>query len=419
MRNTQDLLRMMLRPKSFILLFTVVGLCTCIDPYTPEFSEHDSVLVVEGIITNENSSYKIKLSKTFTGLYASPYSVTDAIVNISDESGNVTTLINNHNGTYSSDSTRFMGKVGKTYTLDILTSDGKEYKSDSCKMYPVAGIDSIYFQKNIGFMNNQSELHQGISIYVDSKPNDVSNGNFRWEYEETWIFSLPNPKMYDYFSESNIVPIKDWKRFCWKKENSSEILINSYLPGQFNRIKGQPICFVASDVSDRLSIQYSILVKQFSVSNKEYDFWRKLKMVSESGGDIFGSQPFPVSSNIQNVNDPQEKIIGYFEVSAVTQKRKYITFKESIINLNLPLFRNSQNCKRREVSPKDYANQYGTTPTFDELYHMWTDGGGDNFIEPIYNPQGILSKLVFSPVPCSICESSSTIKKPDFWVDLK
>jgi hypothetical protein len=406
------------RIRSLILLFIIASLCTCIDPYTPQFSEHDSMLVVEGLITNENISYKIKLSKTFTGLQSGSIRVRDATINISDENGKATNLINKGNGIYSTDSTLFIGKVGKTYTLNISTHDGKKYKSDSCKMYPVSRIDTIYFEKNIGYTNNQSEIHKGISIYVDSKSDVESNGNLRWEYEEIWKFSLPYPKRYDYISESNIVPIKDWKPSCWKKVNSSEVLINSYQPGQSSRIERQPICFIASDASDRLSIQYSILVKQFSLSYKEYDFWRNLKKISESGGDIFISQPFPIASNIHNVDDLQEKVIGYFEVSAVTQKRKYITFKESIINLNLPPYNYFQNCSRIETSPEDYAFGRGTAPSFDELYKMWTSTKTYNFIEPIYNSSGRLSKLVFSAVPCSVCELSSTIKRPDYWVDL-
>lgn len=410
-----------LRPKSFIILFATTVLFTCIDPYTPQLKDYDSWLVVEGLLTNENTSYKIKLSMTFTGLSKSSIKVSDATIYIYDETGKGIRLNNNGNGIYSTDSTRFIGQVGKTYILKIIRYNGKEYKeykSDSCKMYPVSKIDSIYFEKNIGFTNNQSEVHQGISIYLDSKPNVESNGYFRWVDEEVWKISLPNPKMFDYITQSVIVPFKDRRQYCWRKENSSEVLINCYLPGQNNHIEKQPVCFIGSDASDRLSIQYSILVKQFSLSRKEYDFWRNLKLVSESEGDIFMSQPFPVVSNIHNVNDPEEKILGYFEVSAVAQKRKFITFKESVIDLSLPLYNYLQNCKRYEVSPKNYASGYGTVPTFDELYHMWTDKGIYNFIEPIYDPPGKLNKLVFAAIPCSVCDKSITINKPDYWIDL-
>ncbi len=408
----------MFQPKSFIFLLTVILLTTCIDPYIPELSEYDPMLVVEGLITNENKSYKIKLSWTYRKLNRGPIMVPDATVSIFDENGKVTKFINNHNGVYSSDSTQFIGKTGSTYTLNIHTRDGKEYKSDFCEMLPVSKIDTIYFEKNMGFTGSQSEIHQGISIYIGFEPGVESTGNFRWEYEETWKYSLPNPKRFDYISESEILPVKDWQQFCWKKQNSSEVLINSYLPDQMNLSRNQPICFIASDLSDRLSVQYSILAKQYSISYKEYEFWRKLKKVSESGGDIFGFQPFPVTGNIHNVSNPEETVLGYFQVSAVTQKRKYITFRESIIELNLPLYRGWYYCSRIEASPEEYAATHGKTPTFDELYRMWTHGTNYNFIEPVYDPPGKLSKLVFSQIPCSVCQSSSNIKKPDYWVDL-
>ncbi len=35
-----------------------------------------------------------------------------------------------------------------------------------------------------------------------------------------------------------------------------------------------PICFIASEKSDRLLIQYCIQVSQYAISEKEYEFWR-------------------------------------------------------------------------------------------------------------------------------------------------
>jgi hypothetical protein len=271
----------------------------------------------------------------------------------------------------------------------------------------------------VGFTNKQTEYNEGISIYLDSKKGNAINMNFRWEYEETWKFALPNPKRYNYINESLITLISNVKTFCWKQQKSSEILIHSIAKGQTNIIKKEPICFIASALSDRLSIQYSILVKQYSISKKESEFWANLKKVNESGGDIFGSLPFSVISNMSNVHNPAEPVLGYFQVSAVAQKRKYITFKESIVKLGLPLYHYPPSCDLIESSPADYASQFGPQPTFDELYQMWTANHFYNFIEPIYDPKsGKLSKLVFSTVSCSDCDLSETIDKPDYWIDM-
>jgi hypothetical protein len=408
-----------IRVKTVITVFFVVLLCTCIDPYSPNLNAYESLLVVEGLITNEKVPYEIKLSRTVAGVDSYPERVSDAIVSISVGSGNKTNLNYFGGGIYKTDSTVFTGVVGKTYILNIVTHDGKEYKSDPCVMLPVPEIDSLYYEKDVGFTNNQTESNEGISIYLDSKKGNEINMNLRWEYEETWKFALPNPKRYNYINESLITLISNVKTFCWKQQKSSEILTHSIAAGQTNIIKKEPICFIASALSARLSIQYSILVKQYSISKKESEFWANLKKVNEGGSDIFGSQPFPVISNISNIHNPDEPVLGYFQVSAVTQKRKYITFKESIVKLGLPLYHYPPSCALIESSPADYASQFGPKPTFDELYQMWTANHYYNFIEPIYDPQTWkLSKLVFSAVSCSDCDLSETINKPDFWIDL-
>lgn len=404
--------------KSFITVFIIITLCTCIDPYSPQLKGYNSLLVVEGLITNENASYEVKLSKTKQTQNLVPEKVSDAVVTITDETGINIMLMNLGNGLYKTDSTVFTGVIGRTYTLHILTHDGKEYESAPSAMLPVSEIDSLYYGKDVGFSNNQSETHQGISIYLDSKEGDAINNYFRWEYEETWKFRLPSIKRANYINDTTIIPIIDIKEFCWKQKKSTEILVQSNSQQQEGHIIKVPITFIASDLSDRLTIQYSILVKQYSISEKEFQFWDNLKKVNESNGDIFGSQPFSVLSNIANVQDKNELVLGYFQVSAVNQKRKDITFME-LLKLNLPLFHYP--CTRISTSPGDYCTPPAmgcVPPTWDELNQMWT-AAKYFFIEPDYIPETKkLRHLIFATAICSDCELSGTLVKPSFWIDL-
>lgn len=134
--------------KSIISLFIIVALCTCIDPYTPKLTTYQSFLVVEGLITDENASYSVKLSRTMQNENSIPESVSNATLFITDEIGNKSILKNTGNGLYKTDSTLFTGAVGETYTLHISTENGNEYISEPCLMLPVPGIDSIYYEKD-------------------------------------------------------------------------------------------------------------------------------------------------------------------------------------------------------------------------------------------------------------------------------
>ena len=77
-------------------------------------------------------------------------------------------------------------------------------------------------------------------------------------------------------------------------------------------------------------LQYSILVKQYSISKSEFDFWDNLKKINDKSGDIFEYQPYPVNSNIHNVNNTKDRVLGYFQVSAVKQKRKNILYSDIV-----------------------------------------------------------------------------------------
>jgi hypothetical protein len=160
--------------------------------------------------------------------------------------------------------------------------------------------------------------------------------------------------------------------------------------------------------------EYSILVKQYSLSKDEFNFWDNLKKVNETGGDIFASQPFEVVSNIHNISNPDEKVLGYFQVSAVKQKRKYIYF-EDMVNLQLPFFH--YDCTSFARGPQDYPP---TVPpwTFDVVYAGFPPTSGYIFVEPIIDPAThMLERLVFSTPVCANCELTGSTTKPDFWID--
>jgi hypothetical protein len=407
--------------KRYIAFFILTAAASCIDPYNPNLKDYKSLMVVEGLITNENSAYKVKLSRTTNHDGSVPEKINDADIYISDKDGIITHLQNCGNGYYKTDSTIFTGSIGKEYTLQILTGDGKEYKSEPCIMFPVPGIDSVYYEKGESISGSLGENLTGLKIFLNSGSAAGMNNYFRWTFEEVWKFLMPSPQRYtcnvidDTALEFNEVPVV--KETCWKISNSGNILTNSILADQTDHIDRQEIQFIAPSRSDRLTQQYSILIKQYSVSEKEYSFWNNLKKVNETGGDIFDSQPYPVISNIHNVNDANEMVLGYFEVSAVSQKRMFITAHE-LDTLGLPHYKTD--CVEYVKSPSDYppGGIMSRPPTFLEIYNGYMFSGDFIFVEPVFSSDSILLKLVFTPKICSVCELSGVSVKPDFWVDL-
>ncbi|HEX2926773.1 MAG TPA: DUF4249 domain-containing protein [Ruminiclostridium sp.] len=394
------------------IITAVFVLTTCIDPYTPELKGYESLLVIDGLVTNDNSSYTVKLSRTVQAQNAEPEKVSDATVYVTDNEGLRSEFTRKGNGIYKTDSTVFSGKIGKYYTLHVLTSDGKEYQSDPCVMEPVPSIDSLYWEKSSQLMNNGTENIEGIQVYLDSKAG--TNSYFRWDFTETWIFKVPDPAKFKYINDTIILPLDRIREYCWKYRNSDEVLIKTVKSENAEKVSRLPIYFIATGKSDRLLLQYDITVKQYSISEAEYEFWNNLQKVNESGSDIFASQPFPVISNIHNVTDPNEMVLGYFKVSAVSERRKEIMFTEAAV-LGLPFYKYP--CVRIEMSPSKFpaSGSFSKPPTWNEIYEMYCVTRNFAFVEPIYNDDKKLKYLVFTTKECANCELTGTSTKPSFW----
>jgi len=388
------------------LFFCIFAIGTCTDPYYPHLDKYQSVLVVEGLVTDEKVPYEVRLSRTFQSIDSIPEIINDAIIHISDETGNMTSLKYSGDGIYKTDSALFCGELGKTYTLHIETGDGNKYQSQPCVMLPAADIDSVYFNREEIIDNIRGKISAGIMIYLDIEDNNEYGRYFLWEYEETWKFSLPYPRRYEYINGA-FIKLDTVREYCWKSNKSGEILILSELPDQEYSGKKVPITFIASDESDRLTDRYSILIKQYSISQKEFDFWHNLKQVNEDGGNIFDTQPFPVLSNIYNTDDPEEKVLGYFEVSSVKERRIFI-IPEDLKELDLPGF--NYNCLKYVVAPSDYKPPM----SYDEIYEGFMAHEGIVFVELIDN-----EKVVFVQEECSDCSIVGTLTKPEFWDDLQ
>ena len=394
------------------LLILALTVIKCVEPFTPKLDKYQSLLVVDALLTDEELPGYVRLSRTSVNPDEEPPGVTGAMVSITDDLGNNSTLREISDGVYQTDSLTFRGVAGRKYTLKIQTEDGKEYESEPGLLNKSLDLDSVYFGRDSRTMND-GEVQEGITIYIDSK-DPAENRYFRWTYEEWWKFSIPYPVMFKYVDEQNIFEIPIENVTCYKNRKSDEVIIQLHDDGENTEIIKKPICFIASDKSERLLIQYCIQVSEYAISEKEYEFWNMMKEINESGGDIFDKQPFPIISNIHCVSDPAENVLGYFQVCGASKKRIYITGSE-ITAMGLKPY--SYVCDLVMKGPQDYlASEHPMT--FDRIYNNYTMLNY-NFIAPNYVNSNILDRLVFVDKYCSDCTTSGSPEKPDFWVDLE
>jgi hypothetical protein len=302
-----------MRLSFFIRLILFLALTSgCTGQFFPDIDENQERLVVDGMITDQNRVNRIKLSRSMPiGKPLVRKTVKGAVVTITDDKGIVTKLTEFPAGTYSTDSLKFRGCVGSRYSLNIKLNN-LNYETDFIEMKPVPPIDSLYYEKVVIKASKEiKDIDEGCKIFADSWDPSGKCLFFRWNYTETWEYHIPYPVV---------------NRVCWVSDRSDEILIKNTSSYSQARVSKYPILFINSN-TDKLKVKYSILVNQYSLNESEFDFWEKVRNISENVGNLYDITPVAIPGNVRCTTNPDETVHGYFSVSAVSQKRLFIRDK--------------------------------------------------------------------------------------------
>ena len=117
---------------------------------------------------------------------------------------------------------------------------------------------------------------------------------------------------------------------CWNTNNPSQIILTSSEKLSADKIYF-PIRYIAPQ-SYELSVLYYIHLKQYALSHDAYLFYQKMKKNTEQLGTVFDAQPSDISGNIHCINNPDEVVIGYVEVSQEQEKKLFISHSQLPIN---------------------------------------------------------------------------------------
>lgn len=149
-----------------------------------------------------------------------------------------------------------------------------------------------------------------------------------------------------------------------------------------------------------LSVLYSILLKQYALSNEGYEFYVKMKKNTESLGSIFDAQPSDISGNVECITDPSELVIGYVEFTTAEEKRLFID------NRDLTDWSYEQDCEYYFSNP--HLNEPGV------ILNLVKESLVPTSIAE-YLPGGGIKKFVVQKETCVDCRLKGSNVKPDFW----
>jgi len=126
-----------------LLVLLLDGLAVgCIEPYAFEEKDFDSVLIVDGMLSDQYRKHKIYLSRSYA-FDGSPSMEEEAKVQVVTNDGDLYLFKENKAGYYEAVQA-FAATRGKQYTLEVITVEGKEYHSTPMTLPPAATMDALY-----------------------------------------------------------------------------------------------------------------------------------------------------------------------------------------------------------------------------------------------------------------------------------
>ena len=301
----------------FSLLALVTGLCQCKQTYvSPYTSPPTGYLVVEGYITGKGPT-QFTLSRTIPlpGDSTIPV-VTGAQLQVEGSDNSVYPLIEQGNGVYGIDTLPLSTTV--QYRLRINIPNGESYLSDFGAYKITPAIDSISWAVN----------GDNVNIYANTHDPAGNTRYYQWQYIETWEYHSAEESSEEYRADTTPVmvlyrPPQDQIFQCWHTDASTRLLLGSSAKLASDVIYLQLLNQIPFG-SQQISVEYSILVSQYALTDSAYNFLTLMQKNTESLGTIFDAQPSQLVGNIHCLNDPAEPVIGYVSAGTVQQQRIFI-----------------------------------------------------------------------------------------------
>ena len=309
--------------KTIIILFILFIISSCVEKYWPEMTKYENVLVVDGVLTNGDELCEVRLSYSSSVDNEKLIPINDAELYITDEHNIEIQLVETDDGVYQVSDTLFRGQIGNSYQLHIALANGRNYISDMNILTAQSPIDSIFGVQETHEEINFNHDISGIQFYVNNHSNISDTCYYLWKLSQTFEYRSTFDIDYLYVGWFMPNPNPDSLRTCWLTSNVDQIFTMATEHLNKPEITDFPLIYISTQTK-QLSVRYSLLVKQLSISKTAFNFWDALRQQNIDQGNLYSRQPLQIRGNVKNINDDDETVLGYFTVAGITKKRIYV-----------------------------------------------------------------------------------------------
>ncbi len=275
--------------KNYWFIVLIVLITGCEEVIDLDFPQKNPRIVVEALITDRYEPYIVRLSHTqkYTFRYDedTTYAETGAIIILHESTGFSDTLDEISKGIYQSHPEIVKGTIGNSYRLEIITSDGKCYISETETMHAVSLINSIYYDRDPLDRDSYNPEYYRFNVYIDWQ--DPAN-------ERNYYL-----RKFSYY----------WSGIWHQNIRWNWVFNDKYFNGIY--LLGDKI------TSDYGGSGFKIRVEQYSLTRPAYDFWIMVRKQTQEADELLINSTAPIIGNIVNANDPKDYALGYFQVSAM------------------------------------------------------------------------------------------------------
>ena len=337
------------------LIFIMLALgSACVDPLQVNVDSVQKKLIVDGFISDQPGPYRVKLFYTLklgTSVLVPFELATNALVQIGDNEGNVTQLVEAEAGVYETDPV-FKTVVGRSYHISITTGNGKSYQSSPQRLMVSGAVKDIHLKFNASGLpgNSSGEIIGAINISVDGSGVDGSDNLFRWRWY-TIYKAMSFPQLRTRTTPGGEIPIPEECSgyiyasrqlvqvgpctccICWSYNYSNlatvskKELVSDY---EFHDQELESMPVTSMNFYDR----YFIEVQQLTLTEEAYTYWDLVQKQQGGSANIFQPSAIKIKGNIDCITDPDEEVLGFFEVSGVVSHSLYID--KSIVPFEVP-----------------------------------------------------------------------------------
>jgi hypothetical protein len=310
----------------FIWMLLLAG---CLSPIDFPAENIGGQLVISGQISPLKEQNIIQLGTTADSKRL-PFPVSGALITLFDDAGGSYIYVENSSkpGFYILPDVE--GVPGRTYHIVVTTQEGNVYQSVDEKMPDQAGqVATTYeilfedFTDGEGTVSNEPF----IKVYANAiVPASEGPSYLKWSVDE--VFKLTPTDFPDPFGA---IPPS-----CYIDQNADPQRIVLFDGSEVKATSIDNLLVASRIINWTFLERHYFTTTQSSLTPEAYDYWRKVNILANQVGSIFDSPPAEISGNMYNVNNPSEKVLGYFQAANQTYDRFFI------LPFNLPFFLKSE-----------------------------------------------------------------------------